>query len=144
MSEGGNGVPTRRVRDQSVAELVTNASEQVSRLVRDEMQLARSELVEKGRHAGMGAGMFGGAGLVVLYGLGALILAAIFGLDVALPLWLSALLIGVALLLVAGLMALIGRRQVKRAMPPVPAAASRSLRKDMDVVTTAVRDRGRS
>ncbi len=144
MAVGGNGVPTRPVREQSVAELVTNASEQMSRLVRDELQLARIELVEKGRRAGMGAGLFGVAGLVALYGVGALILAAIFGLDAALPLWLSALIIGVALLLIAGVMALIGRQQVRRAMPPVPAAASRSMRKDMDVVATAVRERGRS
>lgn len=132
------------VRDQSTAELVNHASEQVSRLVRDELALARAELSNKGRHAGMGAGLFGGGGLVSLYGLGALVLAAIFGLAIVVPDWLSALIIGVALLLVAGVMALVGRGQVKQAVPPAPQTTMRSVREDVDAVSGAMRSRGSS
>lgn len=128
--------------EQSTAQLVQHASEQAARLVREELALARAELVEKGRHAGFGAGLFGGGGLVALFGLGALVLAAIAGLAEAVPAWLAALIVGVALLLVAGGLALLGRRQVRQAVPPMPEAATREVRADVDAVTTAVRERG--
>jgi hypothetical protein len=139
-----NGGPARPVAEQSTAELVRHATEQVSRLVRDEIALVRAELSAKARHAGMGAGLFGGSGLVALYALGVLIAAAVLGLAVVVPAWLAALIVGLALLLVAGGMAMFGRAQVRRAMPPVPQAATRSVRADVDAVTTAVRERGRS
>jgi membrane protein len=66
--------------DRPLGELVQDLSRQTSTLIRQEMRLAQAELAEKGRHAGKGAGMFGGAGLVALYGVGALIAAAILGL----------------------------------------------------------------
>lgn len=141
--ENGAKAATRPVAEQSTTELVQHASEQLSRLVRDELALARTELVEKGRHAGKGAGLFGSGGLITLYGIGVLILAGVYGLAEAVPLWLSALIVGVALLVVAGVLALLGRQQVRRAMPPRPEAASRSVRADVDAVTTAVRERGR-
>jgi hypothetical protein len=128
---------------RSTAELVQQASEQVSRLVRDELALAKSELAAKGRHAGVGAGLFGGGGLVALYGVGALVLAAIAGLAEAVPAWLSALIIGVVLLAVAAVMALLGRRQVRQAVPPMPKAATDGVREDIATVRTAVRERGR-
>jgi hypothetical protein len=131
-----NGTP-------STAELVQRAGEQLSRLVRDELALARAELAAKGRSAGAGAGLLGGAGLVVLYALGALVLAAIAGLAEAVPAWLSALIVGGALLLIAGLMALLGRRRVRQAMPPMPTEAADGVRADVETVKTAVRERGR-
>ena len=128
---------------RSTAELVQQASEQVSRLVRDELALAKAELADKGRHAGVGVGLFGGSGLVALYALGALILAAIAGLAEAVPAWLSALIVGVALLLIAAIMVLLGRRQVRQAMPPVPKEATDGVREDLAAMRTAVRERGR-
>ena len=139
--DGGPAV--RTVRQQSTAELVQRASEQFSRLVRDELTLARAELTEKGRHAGRGAGLLGGGGLVALYGLGALVLAAIYGLAVVWPAWLSALVIGASLLIVAGILAAVGGSQVKQAGRPMPERTVRSVRDDLDVVTGAVRSRGR-
>jgi hypothetical protein len=137
------GGPVRVVDDQSTAELVQHASEQITRLVRDELALARAELAEKGRHAGMGAGLLGGGGLVALYAVGVLIIAAVLGLAVVMPDWLAALIVGVVLLLVAGIMALTGRQQVKQAVPPVPEGTARSVRADVESVTAAVRHRGR-
>jgi uncharacterized membrane protein YqjE len=126
--------------DRSTADLVKLAAEQVSRLVRDELRLAQSELAEKGKRAGIGVGMFGTAGLVSLYGVGALIAAAILGLATVVPAWLSALIIGVVLFLVAGLMALLGRGQVKKAVPPAPTEAVRSVKADIDTISGAVKD----
>lgn len=136
------GGPNRPVTEQSTGELVQHASEQLTRLIRDELALARVELAEKSRRAGRGAGMLGGGGLLALYGLGALVLAAILGLAAAVPGWLAALIIGVVILIVAGLLALVGRAQVRSASPPMPAGTADSLRADLDTVTTAVRDRG--
>lgn len=127
-----------RVRaDQGVGELVTRATQQVSDLIRQELRLAMIEVKEKGRHAGRGAGMFGGAGVVALYGVGALILAAIAALALVLPLWAAALIIGVILLIVAAVLAMVGRSQVKQAMPPVPQQAMDSARRDV----TEIRER---
>jgi Putative Actinobacterial Holin-X, holin superfamily III len=134
-----NGGP-RPLAEQSTAELVQRATEQLSRLVREELQLARVELARKGLRAGIGAGLFGGAGVFIVYGTGALVAAAILGLAQVLAGWLAALVVGGALFLVAGLMALIGRGQVKRAVPPVPERAIRSVREDIDAVAAAVRE----
>ncbi|HWB36693.1 MAG TPA: phage holin family protein [Rugosimonospora sp.] len=122
------------VSEQSTAELVRRATEQVSTLVRAELTLAKSELAGKAKHAGKGAGLFGGAGLVALYGLAVLIAAAVVALDLVLPLWLAAVVVGGALLLIAGILALVGRRQVKQGVPPVPAGAVASIRADIDTL----------
>ncbi|QSB16918.1 phage holin family protein [Natronosporangium hydrolyticum] len=136
------GGPGRPVTEQSTGELVQHASEQFARLIREELALARAEFAEKGRRAGRGAGLLGGGGFLALYGLGALVLAAILGLAVVMPGWLAALIIGVAILIIAGLFALIGREQVRSASPPMPSGSAESLRADLDTVTKAVRERG--
>lgn len=142
MADLRDGKVTRPVAEQSVGELVQRATEQVSRLVRDELALARAELTEKGKHAGIGIGLFGGGGALAFYGLGALVATAILALDLVLPAWAAALIIAALLFIVAGLLALVGKRQVIRAVPPVPTAAVRSVRADVDTVTAAVKDRG--
>lgn len=132
----------REVAEPSTAELVKQASEQISTLVRDELALARVELTHKGRHAGFGVGMLGAGGLVALYAVGALVLAAIAGLAEAVAGWLAALIVGVALLVVAGVLALVGRSQVRQAVPPTPEAAQRGVRADVEAVTNAFKERG--
>ncbi len=118
--------------DRSTAELVQQASEQVSRLVRDELRLARAEMAEKGKRAGAGAGMFGGAGFIALYGLTAVLAAAVLGLAEVMPAWLAALAVGAVLFVTAAVMALLGRRNLRRAGPPVPEQAVYSVKADMD------------
>ncbi|MEE6261973.1 phage holin family protein [Plantactinospora sonchi] len=134
----------RPVAEQSTAELVQRATEQLSRLVRDELALARIELAEKGRQAGIGAGLFGGAGVLALCGLGVLAAAAVLALALVLPGWAAALVVAGALFLVAGMVALTGRRRMRRAVPPVPMATADSLRADVRTVASAVRDRGQA
>lgn len=136
--------PARPVAEQSTAELVQRATEQVSRLVREELALARIELAEKGRHAGIGVGLFGGGGAMALYGLGALVAAGVLALALVIPAWAAALVVAATLFLLAGLLALIGRRQVRQAVPAVPSATADSLRADVRTVTSAVRDRGQA
>jgi uncharacterized membrane protein YqjE len=126
--------------DESTADLVKRAAEQISKLVRDELKLAQAELAEKGKHAGFGLGLFGAAGAVALYGVLGLLTAATLALGLVMPYWLAALLIGVALLGIAGVLAAVGRTQVKQAAPPVPSETVASVKADIDTVTDAVRN----
>jgi membrane protein len=125
---------TARTDDKPVGELFQQLSTQTSTLIRQEIKLAQLELQAKGKRAGLGAGMFGGAGVVALYGVGALVAAAILALATALDAWLAALIVGAVLLLVAGVLALSGKKQVKQATPPVPEQALASVQRDVDVV----------
>lgn len=125
--------------DRPLGELVQDLSRQTSTLIRQEMRLAQTELAEKGRHASKGAGMFGGAGAVALYGVGALVAAAILGLATVLEPWIAAAAIGVALLLVAGLLALIGKKELDEAGPAKPELALESVQRDVETVKARAR-----
>jgi hypothetical protein len=118
----------------SAGELVKQLSEQVSRLVRDELRLAQLEMTRKGKKAGLGIGMLGGGGLVALYGVGCLLAAAIIGLATAVAAWLAALIVGVVLLVVAGISALAGKGQLGKATPPVPAQTVESVKADVEEI----------
>jgi uncharacterized membrane protein YqjE len=135
--------PAAPVGDQSTADLVQRASEQMTKLVRDELALARAELTEKGKHAGVGVGLFGGGGVVALYGVGALIASLIMLLALAMPGWVAALIVAVVLFGTAAVLAVVGRNQVRQANPPQPEQAVSNMRADVDTVKAAVRERGR-
>ena len=117
--------------EESIAELVKALSEQTSRLARQEVELAKTELAAKGRRAGIGAGMFGGAGVVGLYAVGALTATAILGLATAVDAWLAALIVTAVLGAIAGILALQGRSKVTQATPPVPEQATESVKEDL-------------
>jgi hypothetical protein len=123
----------------SSGELVRQAVEQLSGLVRDELALARAEMTEKGKRAGVGLGLFSGGGLVALYGLAALLTAAGLGLAEAMPAWLAALIVAAVLFAAAGVMAMVGRGQVRQATPPVPEETARSVRADIEEVKERAR-----
>jgi MFS family permease len=156
MTPQTTGVPSQRVPTESgtpptganrtddlstasTGELVQRLSAQVSELVRRELDLARTELATKGKRAGAGAGLAGAGGVVALFGVGALIASAIAGLATVVPVWLSALIVGVVLLLVAGVLALVGRSRLREATPPVPEQAVRGVQDDVAAVKNAVR-----
>ena len=129
----------RTDQDKPLGELVQDLSRQTSTLIRQEMRLAQAELTEKGRHASKGAGMFGGAGLVALYGVGALVAAAVLGLATVLEPWIAAAAIGLGLLLVAGILALTGKKELDEAGPPMPEQAIESVQRDIDTVKARAR-----
>jgi uncharacterized membrane protein YqjE len=132
-------VSTQELSDRSVGDLVQRLSEQTATLVREEMRLVQVELQQKGKRAGVGAGMFGGAGLVALYGAGALVAAAILLIATAVDPWIAAVIVGLALLAVGGLLALMGKKQVDRATPPKPERAIESIQKDVERVKESAR-----
>ena len=144
MADVLNGSPVRPASDQSTSELVQKASEQITRLVKDEIALAKAELTEKGKHAGIGVGLFGGGGVLALYGVGALIATLIVVFDLFLPLWLAALIVTVVLFAGAGILALLGKKQVTQAVPPEPSAAIESAKADVDEVKNAIRTRSQA
>ena len=122
-------------REASTGELVRQAAEQISRLVRDELTLARAELAAKGKRAGTGAGLLGGGGLLALYGVAALLTAVVLGLAETMPAWLAALIVAVVLFAVAGVLAVLGRTRVRQATPVVPEQTVRSVQADIEEVT---------
>ncbi|MEU4672356.1 phage holin family protein [Amycolatopsis sp. NPDC023774] len=136
MTEEVQPVPPR---ERSVGELISDLTDQVKRLVRDEVRLGVLELKQKSTRMGVGAGLFGAAGLVALFGAGALVAAAIMALALVLPGWASALVVAGALFVVAGIVALVGRTQIKNATPPVPTEAIEGVREDVEVVRQEVR-----
>jgi hypothetical protein len=129
----------RTADDRPLGELVQDLSRQTSTLIRQEMRLAQAELTEKGRHASKGAGMFGGAGLVALYGVGALIAAAILGLATVLEPWIAAAAVGAGLLLVAAILVLKGKKELEEAGPPKPEQALDSVQQDIATVRARAR-----
>ena len=124
--------------DASTADLLRQLSEQTSRLVRQELELVKAELSVKGKRAGVGAGMFGGAGLAGLYAVGALVATAIAALSLAMATWLAALIVTVVLGAIAGVLALQGRTKVQSALPPVPEDSVDSVKEDVQVTKGGV------
>jgi uncharacterized membrane protein YqjE len=120
--------------EASVGQLVERLSTQVSALVRDEMALATAEMKRKGAQAGIGIGIGGAGAVVALLGFGALVAAAVLGLATVLAAWLAALLVGVVLLALAGVISAVGITQVRNSTPPVPEQAVQSTKRDIETV----------
>jgi uncharacterized membrane protein YqjE len=127
-------------RQRPAGELVKDLTTQVSTLVRQELELAKVELTEKGKQAGIGAGMFGGAGVLALYGVGALVATAILALATAVDGWLAALIVAVVLFAGAGVLALLGKARAKKAVPAVPEQTVATIKEDVRYTKEHVAD----
>jgi uncharacterized membrane protein YqjE len=124
------------LRATSTGELVKHLSEQTSMLIRQELDLAKAELTEKGKQAGIGAGMFGGAGVAALLALGALTACLVLLLDKAMDTWVAALIVTALYGIVAAGLALAGRDRVKEGMPPAPEQTVESVKEDVQWAKT--------
>ena len=127
------------LRDRPTGELLKELSDHTTTLVKQEMELAKAELQEKGKQAGLGAGMFGGAGVFGLGAFAALTACIIAALDTAMDLWLAALIVAVVHAAVAGVLALQGRNKIQEAGPPIPEQAKDSVKEDMEWAKTQAR-----
>lgn len=123
----------------STGQLIGQLSEQISRLVRDEARLAQAEVTQKAKRLGIGAGLFGGAGLFAFLGLAVLVATAVLALDLVLPAWLAALIVAVALFVIAGILALVGKKDVEKGSPPVPTEAMAGVKTDIATVKESAR-----
>ena len=130
---------TEDLRDRSMGELLRQLSEQTTRLVHQELELAKAELQQKGRQAGAGAGMFGGAGALGLAALGALTACFILALNAIMPAWLAALIVAVVYGAIAAFLALRGRDKVKQATPLVPEQTIETVKEDVEWAKTQMR-----
>ena len=124
----------------SLSELMRQLSEQSSRLARQEVELAKAELTEKGRSLGIGVGEFGAAGLVAALALGALTATLILALSEVVDGWLAALIVTVAYLAVAGGLALAGRKKAKEATPPAPERATDNVKQDVAAIKQSAKE----
>lgn len=117
--------------DESVSVLVSRASQQISELVREEMQLARAEMTQKGKRFGKGGGLFGAAGLLGILAAQALVATCIAALALVLPVWASALILTAVLAAMAAVTALAGKKQIDEAGAPLPEKTIGSVRADL-------------
>jgi uncharacterized membrane protein YqjE len=119
------------LRDQGVGDLVKELSSQVSTLVRQEVELAKVEVGEKGKKASVGVGMFGGAGVAGLLMLGSLTAFLILVLHLAIPAWAAALIATALWGVVAGVLALQGRSKLQELGNPIPEQTIETVKEDI-------------
>lgn len=130
MTAEGSARPGSNAQEP-VGELVQRASQQLSQLVRDEMRLAQAEMTEKGKRFGKGGGLFGGAGLMGVLTLQALVATVIAALSLVMEVWVAALIVTGVLAAVTALMAALGKQQVSKASPPTPEQAVDGVKTDV-------------
>ena len=118
----------------STGELIGQLTEQITSLVRNEARLAQAEVTQKAKRLGVGAGLFGGAGLFAFFGVAVLVAAAVLALAAVLPDWLAAVIVAVVLFAIAGVLALVGKKDVEQAAPPVPTQAIAGVQADIAAV----------
>jgi uncharacterized membrane protein YqjE len=133
------GEQNNDLRERGTGELLKELSDHTTTLVRKEIELAKTELGEKGKKAGQGAGMFGGAGLFGIFAFAALTTCIIVALDSAMELWLAALIVAVVYGAIAAVLGLQGRNKVQEAGPPVPEQATESVKEDVQWAKTRTR-----
>jgi hypothetical protein len=119
---------------RSLFQLIGDLPGYLADLIRSEIELLKTELVEKAKYFGVGAGLVAAGAVIALYAFGVLLAAAVLGIATALPAWLAALIVGVVLLIITTVLVLIGVRQLKRAAPPVPTETIDNVKKDVDAI----------
>ena len=125
--------------DRSLGDLVKFVSEDLSHLVRSEIKLAQVEVTEKAKGVGAGIGAFGAAGVLALFGLGLLLTTAVLALSLVLPAWLAALIVTVVVFAIAGIAALVGKKKVSEAAPPLPTKAVESVKEDVAEIKETIK-----
>ena len=140
MASGTAGRTEDDLRDHSLPELLKQLSTETTTLVKQELDLAKAEMAEKGRKAGTGAGLFGGATLLGLGAFGALTAFLIALLQTALDhTWLAALIVAAVYGAVAGVLALRGKTKIQEATPPAPEQTVETLKEDVEWAKTRTR-----
>lgn len=129
-----------RLSDRSIAELFKQLSDQTTTLARQEVELAKAELAAKGKQAGLGVGMFGGATLFGLYALGALTACVILALATAMSAWLAALIVAAVYGVIAGGLALAGKSKVEKSVPPVPEQTVETVKEDVELTKARAKE----
>ena len=138
-----NSSPQPDLHDQSIPDLLKRLSEETTTLVRKEIELAKAETAEKGKKAGLGAGLIGGGGLFGLFAFAALTTAIILALDLIMPGWLAALIVAIVYGAIAAVLALQGKEKLQDAGPPVPEQTIETVKEDARWAKTQARSAGK-
>jgi hypothetical protein len=131
-----NGTDGGDLRDRPLGEVAGELTRDLSLLVRQEMELAKAEMKEKGRVAAPGLGMIGGAGVTGLMAAGALTAFLILVLSIFLPEWSSALIVGAVLAAVTYVLVKQGKERVQKAGSPVPEQTIETVKEDVEWAKT--------
>jgi uncharacterized membrane protein YqjE len=127
------------LHDKPLSELLKRLSDEVTTLVRQEVELAKAEVNEKAKKSAKAGAFFGVAAILGLLALGALTAFLILALDGAIPNWAAALVVGAALTGVAAAAAILGRDRIREAAPPVPSEAVESTKEDIQWAKTRLK-----
>ncbi len=133
----------KELRERPMGELLRQLSQETTLLVRQEIELAKAEMTEKGKRAGLGAGMFGAAGVIALAALGALTACLIFALSKVMDPWAAALVVTFVYAIVAGVLALSGKKKFQQAAPLVPKQTVETVKEDVQWAKSQVRSGGK-
>jgi hypothetical protein len=128
--------PLRHSQERTIGQLVAQVTEDISVIVRTELQLAKTEISSQLGIAGKGAGLLVGAGVVALYGLGLLFIALALVIAVWLPAWAGFLIMAVVLFVVTGVLALVGRKALTK-VNPRPERAIANAQQTIEMVKAA-------
>ena len=130
------------LRERPIRELFKQLAQEMSTLIRQEIDLAKAELGEKGRKAGIGAGILGAAGILGLLAAGALTAFLILALDTFMPAWSAALIVAVVYAAIAGVLYLQGRKKLDEAGRPVPGQTVETVKEDVEWAKSQVKSGG--
>jgi hypothetical protein len=133
----------RNLRERPIGDLMRQLAQETSTLVRQELDLAKAEMTQKGKRAGVGIGQLGAAGVAGLYALGALTAAVIALLGMYIHVWIAALIVAIIYAAIAGVLALTGRKRLQEAVPPKPDQAIQSTKEDVQWAKNQMRSGGR-
>jgi Putative Actinobacterial Holin-X, holin superfamily III len=124
------------LRERPIGEIAGELTRDLSLLVRQELELAKAEMAQKGKTAVPGLEMLGAAGAAGLVAVGALTACAVLVLAIFLPSWLAALVVGAVLAAAAYLLAKRGKEQVAKAGAPIPEQTIETVKEDMEWAKT--------
>jgi hypothetical protein len=136
-------VSSEELREQSIGDLLKHLSEQTATLVRQELDLAKAELQQKGKRAGVGIGLIGGGGVLALAAVGALTATLILVLAEWMDAWLAALIVTAVYAAAAAVLALQGKEKVSEATPPVPEQTIETVKEDVQWAKSQVKSDSR-
>jgi hypothetical protein len=131
------------LREHSIGDLLRQLSEQTATLVRQELDLAKAEMQQKGRRAGLGLGLLGGGGVLALAAVGAFTATLIMLLAEWMDGWLAGLIVTAVMALAAGLLALQGKEKVAAATPPMPEETIETVKEDVQWAKSQIRSGSR-
>ena len=127
------------LRAQPISEVVKTLSEEASTLIRQELNLAKAELAQKAKNAGVGLGLMGAAYVFLRLTIATATAAAILALAIPLPAWAAALIVTILWLVIALVLILLGRSRLKRGLPPVPQQTIETVKEDVEWLKSRTR-----